>query len=123
MTTTTVTTDSTTTTPCGVYSCESAHDPNPRHDCAREGYHRDRVWTHDTSGMQVRIGAVADLDGTPETVNCIGTHAVDNWEVLFVAENLEMEGTCETSLSLAELDGLIAMLTAARRDISRTVKS
>ena len=123
MSTNTVQSTTTAAYVCEVYGCESEGDPDPRHDCSRKGYHRDRVWTYDARGMQVRVGAVAYIDGTPEVVNLNGAHLVDNWQVLFIAENIEIVERCEMSLSLAELDGLIAMLTAARRNVTRSVKS
>lgn len=83
------------------------------YDCEAAGHHSWRPWRYDADGLFVEVDAIA-YTTTPPAVE-------EPMMLLLTVENVEVPEKVTQSVSLDELDGLIAMLSKARGDLARAL--
>lgn len=89
------------------------HDPDA---CDREGRHSDRVWRFDASGYLVELSVISYI----ETVRGRDEHGPAT--MLLRVSNTEMVETVTQNTTPAEVEALVAMLTAALPDARRALE-
>lgn len=84
-------------------------------DCQAAGHHSSRPWRYDAEGFYLEVDAIAynTVDGCPP----------EPMTLLLTVENMDDDEKVTQNVTIDEIDGMIAMLTKARRRLAICLES